>query len=132
MKTLTMCTVAATLACAAPALAEAAKPAPAVPSAQQQCKTERAGMGVQAFALTYGTNANRSNAFGKCVSKRNALTHAADKAQRAAVVAAQTTADVNAAKACWAERKADAAAFTAKYGGKRNAFGKCVSTTAKA
>ena len=44
-------------------------------------------------------------------------------------------ADVNAAKACKTERKADPAAFRAKYGtskNKRNAFGKCVAKLAKA
>jgi hypothetical protein len=42
---------------------------------------------------------------------------------------------VSAAKACKAERATDPAAFKAKYGTnkrKSNAFGKCVSATAKA
>ena len=41
---------------------------------------------------------------------------------------------MNAAKTCKAERTADPAAFREKYGtnkNKRNAFGKCVSKTAK-
>ena len=38
------------------------------PSSSQQCKTLRMQMGTATFAQTYGTNANRSNAFGKCVS----------------------------------------------------------------
>ena len=38
---------------------------------------------------------------------------------------------MKAAKACKAERVADKAAFTAKYGGKANAFGKCVSSKSK-
>jgi hypothetical protein len=33
------------------------------------CKAERASMGVNAFNERYGTNANKRNAFGKCVSK---------------------------------------------------------------
>ena len=33
------------------------------------CKAERATMGVDAFSERYGTNANKRNAFGKCVSK---------------------------------------------------------------
>ena len=41
---------------------------------------------------------------------------------------ATVASDVNAAKACKAERKADAAAFKAKY----RTFGKCVSQKAKA
>ena len=77
-------------------------------------------MKVPAFKLLYGTNANRSNAFGKCVSK---LAQQNAKNQS------------NAASQCRSERAADAAAFAAKYGtGKKhaNAFGKCVSQTAKA
>ena len=33
------------------------------------CKAERAAVGVDAFNERYGTNANKRNAFGKCVSK---------------------------------------------------------------
>jgi hypothetical protein len=149
------------------------------PSAEQQCRTERDAMGVQTFRQTYGTNKNRKNAFGKCVSKRDKATEKAAedakenasqacKAEEAADPAAfaekygtgkkkknahgkcvsqkaheeteetvdeQVDADVNAAKTCKAERKADPDAFKEKYGtnkNKRNAFGKCVSKTAKA
>jgi hypothetical protein len=139
-------------------------------AAVKQCSTERTAMGVPAFRLLYGTNANRSNAFGKCVSKlaqQNAKNQANAAAQcrseRAADPAAfaakygsgkkhanafgncvsrkakaaaaqQVQATVNAAKACWTERKADPAAFKAKYGSnanKSNAFGKCVSGAVK-
>ena len=139
-------------------------------AAVKQCSTERNAMGVPAFKLLYGTNANRSNAFGKCVSKRaqqnakNQATAAAQcRSERAADPAAfaakygtghnhanafgscvsgkakaaaaqQVQATVNAARACWTERKADPAAFKAKYGtnaNKSNAFGKCVSGTVK-
>ena len=37
-------------------------------NAAKKCKAERA-QGAQAFADKYGTNANKKNAFGKCVSK---------------------------------------------------------------
>lgn len=37
-------------------------------NAAKECKAERA-KGAQAFADKYGTNANKRNAFGKCVSK---------------------------------------------------------------
>jgi len=37
-------------------------------NAAKQCKAERA-KGAEAFAKKYGTNANKKNAFGKCVSK---------------------------------------------------------------
>jgi len=106
---------------AIPAWAAAGTPTPADhAAATKQCATERTAMGTPAFKLLYGTNANKSNAFGKCVSK---LAHQNAKNQS------------NAAAQCRAERTADPAAFAAKYGsGKKhaNAFGKCVSQTAKA
>jgi hypothetical protein len=175
MKTLTILTLAGTLAVAAPAVAGTSPDADVkAPSAQQQCRTERAGMGREAFAKLYGANKNRRNAFGRCVSKRAKATEKAAaeakvnasqacKAERAAdpkafaakygtgkhganalgtcvsqqarakaaeTVEEQVEADVEAAKACKAERKADPKAFAAKYGtnrNQRNAFGKCVS-----
>lgn len=39
-------------------------------NAAQQCKAERNSLGATAFANKYGTNANKRNAFGKCVSSR--------------------------------------------------------------
>jgi hypothetical protein len=92
--------------------------------AQKQCRQERTAMGTQTFRDTYGTNKNKRNAFGKCVSHR---THQNQ--------AAQDAAQKNASKECKAERKADPAAFQTKYGtgkNKKNAFGKCVSQKAKA
>ena len=106
---------------AVPAWAAAGTPTPAQHAAAvKQCTTERTGMGTPAFKLLYGTNANRSNAFGKCVSKL------------AAQNAKNTT---NAAASCRTERAGDPDAFATKYGtGKKhaNAFGNCVSQTAKA
>jgi hypothetical protein len=106
---------------AIPAWAVAGTPTPADQAAAvKQCSTERTAMGAPAFKLLYGTNANKSNAFGKCVSK---LAQQNAKNQS------------NAAAQCRAERTADAAAFATKYGkGKKhaNAFGNCVSQTAKA
>jgi len=67
-------------------------------SANQICKQEKVTLGVN-FNSTYGTNADKSNAFGKCVAKN-------------AKIAANTV--VNAAKACDAEQTADAAAFATK------------------
>jgi len=81
-------------------------------------------MGVATFRHTYGTNKNRRNAFGKCVSKRQ---HATD--------AATAEGKRNAAKDCKAEESLDPAAFAKKYGtgkNQRNAYGKCVSQSAKA
>jgi hypothetical protein len=38
-------------------------------NAAKKCKAERSSLGVEAFNAKYGTNANKRNAFGKCVSK---------------------------------------------------------------
>src|SRR3954454_6251092 len=92
--------------------------------AQKQCRAERTAMGTQTFRDTYGTNKNKRNAFGKCVSHRTHQNKATEK-----------TAHQNAAKDCKAERAADPAAFQQKYGtgkNKKNAFGKCVSQKARA
>src|SRR5215217_2070768 len=180
MKKLATLTLTGVLALSVPAFAQdTPESGTTTPSAQKQCRTERTAMGKEAFALLYGTNKNRKNAFGKCVSKRAAATEDAQqeartnaskeckaekladpaafaakygtgktganahgkcvsqkaKAKTAATVEEQVDADVNAAKTCKTERKADPAAFATKYGtnaNKRNAFGKCVSKTKKA
>ena len=97
--------------------------------ANSTCKQLQTSMGSN-FALTYGTNAARSNAFGQCVAKNTA--------------AAKQQLD-SAAKACKAEQ-ADAS-FAAAHGGKTfvqfyantkskgggaesSAYGKCVSAHA--
>jgi hypothetical protein len=50
-----------------------------------------------------------------------------------AETAAEQAATIKAAKACKAERTAmGATAFKTKYGGKANAFGKCVAKLARA
>lgn len=94
-------------------------------SAVRDCRDERAE-DAEAFRETYGTNANRMNAFGKCVRTK---------------VHAEIRGDVaefkNAAQECRAERRDDPEAFRETYGTnapagenargtKRNAFGKCV------
>lgn len=38
-------------------------------NAAKKCKEQRAAMGAEAFKNEYGTNKNKANAFGKCVSK---------------------------------------------------------------
>jgi hypothetical protein len=93
-----------------------------VANAAQTCKAER-DADPTAFAATYGTNANGRNALGKCVS-----------AKVAEEVAEEAEEFDNAAQQCRDERAADPAAFTEQWGtntNKRNAFGKCVSKTAK-
>jgi len=99
-------------------------------NASQQCRAERQA-DPQAFADKYGTNKNKKNAFGKCVSQQaRENKQKADEKDKA-----EDEAKLNAAKKCKAERKDDPAAFADKYGtnrNKRNAFGKCVSQTARA
>jgi hypothetical protein len=115
-------TAAAALALPLAALAEATPNASSL--ASQTCAALKKADGVQ-FAATYGSNATKSNAFGKCVSGNTP--------------AAKTTI-ANSAKACAAEAAADQAAFLKKYGsnGKssgdgalKNAMGKCVSSAVK-
>jgi hypothetical protein len=115
---------------AIPAAALADPPSPAdVDNASRLCQGQRAAMPAGAFKLAYGTNRNHSNAFGKCVSK---------------LARAQQQDQQNAAQACRAEQSQSDADFAAAHGGKtfqqfygtnkngRNAFGRCVSTKAKA
>ena len=84
-------------------------------------------LGVQAFKDKYGTNANKANAFGKCVSgtvkKADELRPTTGREERGE--------DVQGG-AREARRSQD---FKDKYGtnaNKANAFGKCVSKLAKA
>jgi hypothetical protein len=114
--------LAVTALLALPALAVAGSPpSPASQAAAvKQCTTER-NANPAAFKLLYGTpNTNRSNAFGKCVSKlaqQNEQEHS------------------NAAAQCRSERSANPTAFAANYGkgpNHKNAFGNCVSMKAKA
>jgi len=91
----------------------------AAENAAQECKTER-DAGAAAFAEKYGSNKNKKNAFGKCVS---------GKAEEA--IDEETEERVNAAKECKALKADDADAFEAAYGTKKNAFGKCVSAKAQ-
>jgi hypothetical protein len=98
-------------------------------NASKECRAEQADPtfpvthGGKTFAEYYGKNADRSDAFGNCVST---------KAQAAA--AERQTATLNAAQTCKGERAANPAAFRAKYGknaDKSDAFGRCVSQHAK-
>ena len=111
-------------ALAVPAVSPAAVSQTDFKNAAKFCKALRADMGVTTFKQTFGTNKNKSNAYGKCVSAK-------------ASAAAKTRIDtfVSAAKQCKSERAADAPGFRAKYGtnsNKSNAFGKCVSKIASA
>ena len=96
--------------------------------AAKACKAERGTTAASraAFEQKYGTNKNKKNAYGKCVSQ--AAKAAEDKADDADHDHA--AARKRAAKRCVPERGTSAAsraAFAAKYGtdkNKRNAFGK--------
>jgi hypothetical protein len=113
-----------------PVAALAANQPTAASQAQAACKQLRTSMGAN-FALTYGTNATRSNAFGQCVAK-----HASAAKQHVA----------NAAKTCKAEQADpnfaawhDGKTFVQFYGGTKTkgqaaenaAYGKCVSAHAR-
>lgn len=91
-------------------------------SASSTCKAQQSDAnfasthGGQTFNQTYGTNADQSNAFGKCVSS---TAKTASTAQEHAIV--------RAASACKASKKSDPSAFKAKY----KTFGRCVATLTK-
>src|SRR6266566_1295619 len=92
-------------------------------NASKQCAAERADAafatahGGKTFAQFYGTGKNGSNALGKCVSSK-----------AKALQEQQQENTIDAAKTCKAERNSlGAGPFTTKYGGKSNAFGKCVA-----
>ena len=94
-------------------------------NAARDCRDERTA-DAAAFKEKYGTNGNKSNAFGKCVSQ----TAKAKRAEQDEDDAAQAEEQTNAAHACATERDADRKAFEDTYGtnhNKKNAFGKCVS-----
>jgi hypothetical protein len=94
--------------------------------ARAACRAEKHGMGTKLFKRTYAAKST-SKAMSACIAQA--------EAQAEAPTEATTEARVNAAQTCKTERDADPAAFTEKYGtnkNKKNAFGKCVSTTAKA
>jgi len=93
-------------------------------NAAKACKAERGTTPEtkEAFAETYGTNPNKKNAFGKCVSQKTTEG-----------VTEQQQATLSAAKECKAERGTSAtsrSAFAEEYGTNANgtnAFGKCVA-----
>jgi hypothetical protein len=103
-------------------------------SASRECRAERSELGREAFAQKYGTNRNKRNAFGKCVSAQaRAAKREMDREDRE-----DRAGQRNAAKQCAEERGTTSEsreAFAQKYGtnpNKRNAFGKCVSQKAAA
>jgi hypothetical protein len=101
----------------AAALAQAGTPTP-TELATTACKTEKSEMGTKTFKTTY-VSKSAAKAMKACLAKQGVVAEAELK---------------NAAKECKAERDADPVKF-AEYGTNengRNAYGKCVSSKAKA
>jgi len=115
VKLLTVCALVG--AFAAPA-ALAADPVPAdFKNAAKYCQALRTAKGVDAFRAQWGTNPNKMNAFGKCVSATNKA-----KAKKADDEKAGDAAEAKANAACKKQQAADAAKFAKDY---KN-FGQCV------
>jgi hypothetical protein len=97
-------------------------------NAARACRALRATLGVELFRQTYGTvQSNRRNAFGKCVSQWTRAEHQNRISARAACSGEQADANFPATH--------DGKTFAEFYGtgpNHRNAFGKCVSSKAKA
>ena len=97
-------------------------------NAAKRCRAESADASFAAthdgktFEQLYGSGKNGHNAFGKCVSQ-----------QATTLTQERQDATISAAKTCKKERTSlGVAAFTAKYGNRTNAFGRCVSKIAHA
>jgi hypothetical protein len=111
---------------------DAAQQQAARTNAAKQCKAERddagfaAAHGGKTFEQFYGTH-NGSNAYGKCVSQKAK----AQKSEADAEDEAQEGDRLNAAQTCKKAKREDPAKFGQDFGTRRNAFGKCVSRTAK-
>ena len=121
--------VTAAVATAAPAVALASSSS-SQNSAEKQCRTEQTQMGATTFKSTFGTGKNKKNAFGQCVSHRTQQ-NKTDEGK------SMTSAE----KQCRAQQSDSTFAtthggmtFDEFYGSNhndKNAFGKCVSSTAK-
>src|SRR5262245_56243183 len=101
--------------------ATAADPTPAdFKNAAKYCKALRESKGVEAFAALYKTNANKKNAYGKCVSKTaNAKAEAREEKEDAAEAQAVTD--------CKKQKTDDAAKFAEKY----DNLGQCIKAGKK-
>ena len=117
-RVLVLCALVAAIAVPA---ALAADPVPAdFQNAAKYCKAVRDSKGVEAFQTAYGTNKNKKNAFGKCVSQtakaKAAKREDAKKDDEDDAAESKVTAD------CKKQQAADAAKFAKDY---KN-FGQCV------
>ena len=97
-------------------------------NAARACRALRATLGTELFRNTYGTvQSKRRNAFGKCVSQWTRAEHQNRLSARSSCSTEQADANFAAAH--------DGKTFAEYYGtgpNHRNAFGKCVSSKAKA
>lgn len=97
----------------------AADPVPAdFKNAAKYCKAVRASKGVETFQTQYGTNKNKRNAYGKCVS----ATATAKANKREDAEEEDDAAEAKATAACKKQQTENAAKFTQDY---KN-FGQCV------
>ena len=113
-------------------------PEQAADNPAKTCAAERA-LDPDAFREAYGTNENKMNAFGKCVSQeaqaRGEDDEEEEEPENETELEDSTEPASNPAKTCAAERELDPEAFREAYGTNENdmnAFGKCVSQTAQA
>lgn len=98
----------------------AADPVPAdFKNAAKYCQALRTAKGVDAFRTQWGTNPNKMNAFGKCVSATN---KAKAKAAKDDDEKAEDADGSNAAAACKKQQSENATKFAQDY---KN-FGQCV------
>ena len=98
-------------------------------NAAKRCSALRTQMGTTTFNATYGTNASKSNAYGKCVSKL--AREEQQNGQSASKQCRAEQADANFASTHGGKSFAEFYGGTAKNAAK-SAFGKCVSSKSKA
>ena len=92
-------------------------------NAAKYCQAVRAAKGVEAFQAAYGTNKNKRNAFGKCVSAANkAKAKKADDEKADDDEKSDDGAGAKAVVDCKKQQAADAAKFAQQY---KN-LGQCV------
>jgi hypothetical protein len=102
------------------AMASDTSPDDAAKAAKAACKAEKHEVGTKVFKKTYAARST-SKAMKACIAK----TESAGESE-------SEKGNAKPAKTCKTMRTEDKAAFEAEYGTKKNAFGKCVSATAKA
>lgn len=103
--------------------AVAADPVPAdYKNAAKYCQALRAAKGVEAFRAQFGTNGNKMNAFGKCVSATNKAKAKKRDDEAGEDEKSEDAAESKASAACKKQKAEDAAKFARAY---KN-LGQCV------